>query len=215
MELWASSAHDEYVSFQGQYVAAGPTFSYGAPRPFAAAHALDPLIPATLLPNDRALWPLPASGRQCLGAPAHAQGRVVVPQPGPGCDTAATDSRAGSPSLQSHCTARAQDPVTLCAAQVRNESGPLRDLIWCKTTTASHCIEAPNRECLDNGDTCRVLFKDNDLSDRGIVEQMISSSLLPLVIVYSGDGFDFLDAMPEQTFLFCILCSSSNLRRAE
>jgi len=112
---------------------------------------------------------------------------------------------------KSHRTARAQDPVTLCAAQVRNESGPLRDLIWCKTTTASHCFEAPNRECLDNGDTCGVLFKDYDSSDGGVVEQMISSSLLPLVIVYSGGGFDFLNAMPEQTFLFCILCSSSNL----
>jgi hypothetical protein len=93
--------------------------------------------------------------------------------------------------------------------------------IWCNVGIDQHCFEHPNRACHDalaavsgsTGDAasgedgagapdCRVLFKGSEGSDRGLVEQMILNSSLPLSIVYTGGDFSFLDELPEQTFMF-------------
>ena len=75
---------------------------------------------------------------------------------------------------------------------------------WCNIGGSDHCMEVPNRACHALADTedCRVLLKAWDSSDKGIVEEIIQNASLPLVIVYTGDGFDYLKELPEQSFLF-------------
>jgi hypothetical protein len=101
-------------------------------------------------------------------------------------------------------------PMLPTLGQVRDESGPLRDLVWCGIGDDEHCFESPNRDCLDDfgsgfgpGSDCKVLFKKDNSADAGSVERMIKNAKLPLLIVYTGVGPEtYLDALPNQTFLF-------------
>ena len=59
--------------------------------------------------------------------------------------------------------------------------------MWCNVgASGKHCIESPNRACLEPGADCRVLLKSSDTYDRHLVEDMIANASLPLVIVYTG-----------------------------
>lgn len=75
---------------------------------------------------------------------------------------------------------------------------------WCNIGGSDHCMEVPNRACHALADTedCRVVLKAWDSSDKGIVEEIIQNASLPLIIVYTGGGFDYLKELPEQSFLF-------------
>ena len=88
-------------------------------------------------------------------------------------------------------------PYLPTLTQVRNMS------FWCATGGADqHCDETPNRHCYDRPDECRVLLKQSNGLDKGIVEQMIANSSLPLIIVYTGSTWDFLAQWPNMSFLF-------------
>lgn len=104
-------------------------------------------------------------------------------------------------------------PLLPTLDDVKNETGPLRDLIWCNLGERDHCMESPNRACLDEDSDCRVLLKADNDADAGTVEDMIKNSSLPLIIVYTG-GSSALDAalaaLPDQTFLFCTLLPAPN-----
>ena len=75
---------------------------------------------------------------------------------------------------------------------------------WCNIGGGDHCMEVPNRACHALADTedCRVVLKSSDSADKGIVEELIQNASLPLVIVYTGGGFDYLKELPSQSFLF-------------
>ena len=75
---------------------------------------------------------------------------------------------------------------------------------WCNIGGSDHCMELPNRACheLADKEDCRVVLKAWDSADKGIVEAIIQNASLPLVIVYTGAGFDYLKDDLDQSFLF-------------
>ena len=59
--------------------------------------------------------------------------------------------------------------------------------VWCNVGhSGQHCLESPNRACLEEGADCRVLLKSDNTLDMHTVETMIANASLPLVIVYTG-----------------------------
>ncbi len=56
----------------------------------------------------------------------------------------------------------------------------------CTPNLERHCMEMPNRACLDPAVECKAILKASDSLDPGIVERMIANASLPLVIVYTG-----------------------------
>lgn len=178
MELWAASAHAEYVESTGKYSHVGPTYSYARSglflRPGGNASTrrfllqngriysnlvrdVLPLLPTLSQARKLAIWCNVGNDQHCVEHPNRA------------CHDALTSSGA----LRGESPMAAED-----AASGENGGGG---------------SGAPD---------CRVLFKGSEGSDRGLVEQMILNASLPLSIVYTGGDFSFLNEMPDQTFLF-------------